>query len=76
MTEDAEVYKDAFIDLMGYIREIAEGEQTDLSSSYSRGRASGIYAVLLAVDTILQASGIERSTVGLENFSAESWYEK
>ena len=71
-----ELYKDAFVDLMRYVREIAESEQTDLDSPYSRGRASGIHSVLLAIDTILVTFEIDRATVGLDGLSAESWYEK
>ena len=69
-------YKNAFIDLVGYIRELAEDEKTDLLSEYSRGRASGIHAVLLAVDTVIESANFDRVDVGLDGFSAESWYER
>ncbi len=71
-----ESYKNAFIDLMGYIRQIAEEEETDKESAYSRGRASGIHAILLAIDSVLEAASFDRSDVGLEGFNAETWYER
>jgi hypothetical protein len=74
--EDGNLYKDAFIELMSYIRELADEEKTDLESEYSRGRASGIHAVLLAIDTVVQAADINRSDVGLSGFDAVSWYER
>ncbi len=73
---NSESYQNAFKDIMRYIREIAEEEETDLESAYSRGRASGIHSVRLAVDTVLESFSIDRSEVGLEGFSAESWYER
>lgn len=76
MNDDAETYKNAFVQLMQYLREIAEDEETDLNDPHSRGRASGIHAVLLAVDSVLVASAIDRRTVGLENLNAESWFER
>lgn len=71
-----ESYENAFRDLMKYIREVAEEEETDLESAYSRGRASGIHSVLLVVDTVLDSASFDRRDVGLEGFSAESWYER